>query len=307
VRRNNAASILTDTADAWSALRALPRPERRRIAACAGWILSGTVAFAQPLVGLVKYASESPLNSHTPLIPLVTGYLLFIQRKSLPAATHTSLAGTLLMVALGVAALSVVTVNSGSLSPNDVLSLQILAYVAYLAAGGFLFLGRHWMAQAAFPMSFLVFMVPLPDVVVMRLEDALVLASADVAAWMLKATGTPVLRNGTIFTLPTITLEVARECSGIRSSWVLFITSLVASHMFLKSPWRSFVLVAFVIPLGILRNGFRILVISLLCVNVGPHMIDSVIHHRGGPIFFALSLPPLFLLLWWLRRRENRS
>ena len=46
-------------------------------------------------------------------------------------------------------------------------------------------------------------------------------------------------------------------------------------------------------------------VIGLLCVEVGPQMIHSVIHHRGGPLFFALSLIPLFLLLWWLRRGET--
>jgi len=53
------------------------------------------------------------------------------------------------------------------------------------------------------------------------------------------------------------------------------------------------------------RNGFRILVIGLLCVHVGPHMIDSVIHRRGGPLFFVLSLGPLFLFLVWLRRQER--
>jgi exosortase/archaeosortase family protein len=63
-------------------------------------------------------------------------------------------------------------------------------------------------------------------------------------------------------------------------------------------------LVCAVIPLGLLRNGFRILVISLLCVHIGPEMINSVIHRRGGPFFFAASLIPLFLLLWWLRRGE---
>jgi exosortase/archaeosortase family protein len=109
-----------------------------------------------------------------------------------------------------------------------------------------------------------------------------------------------------VFVLPGIVLEVAQECSGIRSSWVLLITSLLASQMFLKSPWRRAVLVLFVIPLGIVRNGFRILVIGLLCVHIGPHMIDSVIHHRGGPLFFVLSLGPMFLLLWWLRRHDGR-
>ena len=114
------------------------------------------------------------------------------------------------------------------------------------------------------------------------------------------------LRDGTTLALPGIVLRVAQECSGIRSSWVLFITSVLASHLVLQSPWRRIVLVTLVIPLAIVRNGFRILVIGLLCVHIGPHMIDSIIHHRGGPLFFALSLVPLFLLLSWLRHEESR-
>ena len=44
------------------------------------------------------------------------------------------------------------------------------------------------------------------------------------------------MRHGTVFELPGIVLQVAQECSGIRSSWVLLITSLLASHLFLKNP-----------------------------------------------------------------------
>jgi exosortase/archaeosortase family protein len=72
----------------------------------------------------------------------------------------------------------------------------------------------------------------------------------------------------------------------------------------LKSPWRRVALVAAVIPLGIIRNGFRVWVIGTLCIRFGPGMIHSIIHRRGGPAFFVLSLIPLFLLLWWLRRDE---
>ena len=81
---------------------------------------------------------------------------------------------------------------------------------------------------------------------------------------------------------------------------------LLASRLFLRVRWRKAVLVAFVIPLGILRNGFRIAVVGLLCIHVGPHMIDSAIQRRGWPFLFALSLFPLFLLLCWLRRQERR-
>ena len=160
------------------------------------------------------------------------------------------------------------------------------------------------MAAAAFPIVFLIFMIPLPDRVVDFLETGSKLASAEAANLFFNMTGTPILRDGQIFQLPGIVIEVAQQCSGIRSSLVLFITSLLASHLFLKSPWRRALLVAAVIPLGILRNGFRILVIGLLSVNVGPQMIHSIIHRRGGPLFFALSLVPLFLLLWWLRKGE---
>ena len=106
------------------------------------------------------------------------------------------------------------------------------------------------------------------------------------------------------FQLPGITITVAKECSGIRSSLVLVITSLLAANMFLRTNWRRALLVAAVIPLGLLRNGFRILVISLLCVHIGPHMINSIIHRRGGPFFFGLSLIPLFAMLWLFRRKE---
>jgi len=282
-----------------------PRPERQRIGAWVGWIAAATLAFVQPFARLMWHASQSELHSYIPLVPCVAGYLLYIQRRTPRAAYRSSIAGTVILGGIGMAALAAALRLHGSLSVNDGLSLMALAYVSVVAAGGFLFLGSKWMAAAAFPLAFLIFMIPLPDAAVNWLETASVLGSAEVAALFFKVTGTPLLRDGTIFALPGIVLKVAQECSGIHSSWVLFITSLVASHLFLESPWRRIMLVAFVIPLGIVRNGFRILVIGLLCVHVGPQMIDSTIHHRGGPLFFALSLVPLLLFMAWLRRQER--
>jgi len=66
------------------------------------------------------------------------------------------------------------------------------------------------------------------------------------------------------------------------------------------------VVVLFVIPLAILRNGFRIFTIGQLCVHLGSEMIHSPIHRRGGPLFFALSLVPFFLLLFLLWKSDRR-
>lgn len=283
----------------------MTRPERLRIAGCAGWIVAVTLAYLPSLTKLIQYAFQSELLSYIPLVPFVSGYLLYLRRKALPDDYRSSVGATIALCVIGAAALVAPAMVNASVSLNDRLALMALSYISFVAAGGFLFLGSTWMAAAAFPVAFLIFMVPLPDVAVHAIETASVLASADVSAWCFRMTGTPLVRDGTVFTLPGIVLKVAQECSGIHSSWVLFMTSLIASHLFLDTPWRRFVLVAFVIPLAIVRNSVRIVVIGLLCVHVGPHMIDSWIHRQGGPVFFVLSLFPLFLLVAWLRRQER--
>jgi len=265
-----------------------------------------TLTFIVPLARLMSHAVGTDLHSHIVLVPLIAAYLLYDRRASLPVAGERATGWAALGAAVGLATLAAALTWRGSLSLNDYLGAMAFAYVCLLAAGGFYFQGARWMRAAAFPFAFLIFLVPLPDAVVDALEKVSMVASAEAAAAYFSLAGTPLVREGTRFELPGITLLVAQECSGIRSSWVLFITSVLASNLFLQSPWRRLAMVAFVIPLGILRNGFRVFVLGILCVHVGPHMIDTPIHHQGGPLFFALSLVPFFLVLWWLRRGERQ-
>jgi exosortase C (VPDSG-CTERM-specific) len=292
-------------ATVWSAWRGPVGPQRERLDKYAFYIALCAALFIRPLAGLMRHAAEFQLHSHIPLIPFVVGYLLYLGRGAEAPVYRTSPAGAMVFGVIASGALAAALWWREALSTNDYLAQMTLSFVSALAAGGFLFLGTDWMRRAAFPFSFLVFMIPMPDGMTRALELASVSASADVSAALFKITGTPILRDGNVFALPGIVIEVAQECSGVRSSWVLFITGLLGSHLLLTSSWRRIVLVALVFPLAIVRNGFRILVIGLLCVHVGPHMIDSPIHHQGGPLFFALSLIPFFLLVWWLRRTER--
>ena len=263
-----------------------------------------TVGFLKPLISLAIHAARSDLHSYILVVPFISAYLIYIRRDHLPKRYSSSPGWAVVPLLGGVGSLTAAWTQSASLSGNDYLTLITLSFVCLLGAGGFLFLGKKWMAAAAFPFAFLIFMVPMPNAMADALETGSKLASAEAANLFFDMTGTPVLREGTFFQLPNILIQVGQECSGIRSSWVLVITSLLAGNLFLKSTWRRAALVCFVIPLGIVRNGFRVFVIGTLCIRFGPQMIHSIIHRRGGPIFFALSLIPLFLLLWWLRRGE---
>ena len=268
------------------------------------------VVFGRSLLMLINYVAGSQLHSYILLVPFVSAYLLYLRRHELPKNYSTDRPFTLVSLTPGLGLLALTySLDFAGRAPtnNDRIVLLTLSFLCCLAAGGFFFFGRGWMRAAAFPLAYLIFMVPMPDPMADALEIASKSAAAEVANVLFHISGTPFLRAGPIFQLPNITIEVAQECSGIRSSWVLFMTSILAANLFLKMPWRRFALVAFVIPLGILRNGFRILVIGLLCVNLGPHMIHSIIHRRGGPVFFVLSLVPLLLMLWWLRRGDVRT
>jgi len=267
-------------------------------------------AFGQPLLALIKYAAGSQLYSYILLVPFVSTYLLYLRRDQLPKKYVIDLPLAIVSLAGGLGVLGFtywLDFVGRAPADNDRLTLLTLSFLCCLAAGGFFFLGRGWMRAAAFPLAYLIFMVPMPDAMADALETASKYASAEVANLLFHFSGTPFLRAGAFFQLPNITIEVAQACSGIRSSWVLFMTSILAANLFLKTRWRRFALVAFVIPLAILRNGFRILVIGLLCVNVGPQMIHSLIHRRGGPVFFVLSLIPFLLMLWWLRKGDVPS
>jgi exosortase/archaeosortase family protein len=113
--------------------------------------------------------------------------------------------------------------------------------------------------------------------------------------------------DGTILVLPNTSLEVTPECSGFHAAIALILTSLFAGHLFLRSGWNRLWFALAVVPLGIARNGFRIFVLSEMCVRQGPQALESPIHSQGGKLFFALSLIPLFLILVILHKAEKRQ
>ena len=276
--------------------------------ACFAVVLAAV--FGPSLLRLINYAAASHLHSYILLIPFVSAYLLYIRRDQLPKKCSVDLPLAIVSLAIGLGSLTFTYwLDFAGRAPatGDRLTLLTASFLCCLAAGGFFFFGLTWMRAAAFPLAYLIFMIPMPNAMVDALEQASSTASAEMANLLFTLSGMPFLRAGQIFQLPNITLEVAQECSGIRSSVVLFITSILAANLFLNTTWRRLALVAIVIPLGILRNGFRILVIGLLCVHVGPQMIHSVIHRRGGPLFFVLSLVPLLLFLWLLRKGDTQT
>jgi exosortase C (VPDSG-CTERM-specific) len=269
-----------------------------------------TLGFGMVLGRLLAFAIPDELFSYIPLMPLVSGYLAWTQKAALSRpGSPAVLAAALLWLgsSAAVAGYFVITRAPHPAALEDSLALGTLAWILGLSGAGCWFLGGVAMRALAFPFCLLLFMIPLPVVLLTGLETALQHGSAVVADWMFTVSGMPFWRQGMDFQLPGMPLEVAPECSGIHSTWILLITSLVAGHEILRRPWKRAMLCLAVIPLALLRNGFRVFVIGELCVHIGPRMIHSPIHRQGGPLFFVLSLVPFFLLLYFLRKSEGAA
>lgn len=268
------------------------------------------LAFSKVLADLALFAFKTNVHSHILLVPFISGYLVWQMRPSLPRPQRWGPAFPLLLSAAALVILGIFLgfrFSGTSFSNADYLFFTVLPFCLLVAAAVAFFLGKQFTKAIAFPLIFMFFLAPFPDRVTDALEIGSQHASAEAYSWLMDLSRATYYREGRTFVLPNLTIIVAQECSGIRSSLVLFITSLIAGHMFLQTTWKKLLLAAVVFPLGILRNAFRIYVLSMLSAHWNPNIIDSALHHKGGPIFFALSLIPFFVFLLWLRKTESVS
>lgn len=249
---------------------------------------------------------QSEQYSHILLIPAVSLFLLYQERHQFLARATPDPAwgGAVIGVGLLLHVWYLLLAAKGAGSLNDRISLATFSMVIVWLGLFLLFYGRQAFRAASFPLLFLFLMVPIPELILDAAIGVLQRASGEVTAVLFQISGIPVFRQGLIFQLPNVSIEVAKECSGIRSSLALFITSLLAGHLFLRSWSRKITLYAVVLPITIFKNGLRIFGISAWAAYVNPAILDSTAHRRGGIPFFGLALLVLGAVLWLLRRTE---
>lgn len=271
-----------------------------------------TLGFGSILYSVIRLSFQSELHSHLLLIPPVSWFVWrFIDREDAKSGAVVLLpsrspGGALAAAIFGIASMGVCFMLRGRALPvTEWLWAAVLGYLFFLLAAALWTMGWPRLKGHKFSLLFLLFAAPLPLAVTNALSILLQHGSAEVADWTLSLSGLPVLREGLEFRLPTMGMRVAEECSGVRSTLVLFITSLLAGKMFLRAPWKCAALALATIPLGLLRNALRITMLAWLSVNVDRTIMNGPLHNYSGMLFFPLSLMPLFVLLWWFRRSEG--
>ncbi len=282
------------------------------------WHLSGTrrfllfnalfaTAFFGPLRDLARTSLSSDYDTYIPLIPFISAYLMHLNRKTIFSEKESFSVVGLFAIVIGILLLFVGSKQEGLLDHRDYLALVIGSSVTIWIGGFVLCYGIRSFRAAAYPLLFLFFLVPIPGFALERIILLLQTGSAEVSYRFFQMAGVPVARDGFIFHLPTLDIEVAKQCSGIRSSLAFVITSVLAGNFFLRTGWARALLVILIVPIVILKNGFRIFTLSTLGVYVNEKILASDLHTKGGFVFFILALFLLWAVILLLRKTERRG
>jgi exosortase len=263
--------------------------------------------FYTPVREVVRLAFYERFYAHMILVPFISGYFIFLKRRQIILQTDYSFKAGIILSMIGILLFWVEEKNGLGLSQSSHLTLAVLSALTFWVGGFVLFYGVNAFKMAAFPLLFLLFMVPIPGKALETIIYLLTWGSAEATYGFFKLTGVSVLREGFTFHLPELTIEVAEQCSGINSSIALFVASIVAGQLFLRAGWKKIVLVLSIFPITILKNGMRIVTLSLLGAYVDPRILSSDLHRKGGIPFFVIALAMLAPILWYLRRSEKKS
>lgn len=239
------------------------------------------------LMGLILDWAQDPDFGFCFLVPVLAVFLVWRDRERVRRAPVDPSNWGLAWMGMGIVLLLGASLGAELFTSRFSLLVLLTGMILFLA-------GRSVLRAVLFPLCFLTFMVPLPTLIYNQITFPLQLLSSRFAVYWLQLLGVPTFREGNIVSLPHYTLEVVEACSGIRSLMAL-VTGVVA-YVYLaeKRWWIRIALLATVIPLAIVCNGFRIVGTGLLTVHFGVAAAQGFFHEFQGMIIFLFALVLLF-------------
>ena len=252
------------------------------LAAAVIWLYAGVVP------GVVRQWADDEDYSHGFFVLPLAAYFLWERRHQLrDAAPRPSALG--LMVLAG----SLLCFVAGQFGSELFLTRVSLIGVV---AGLVLFLcGWRHLRLAAFPLAFLLLMIPLPEIIFNRITFPLQMLASQVGETMIAATGVPVMREGNVLLLPNRTLEVAEACSGIRSLMSLVMLALVLGYFTERRTWVRAAIALAAVPIAVVANAIRVAGTGVASYWISPAAADGFFHTFSGWLMFIVALGALLV------------
>lgn len=255
------------------------------VAAVGLFLVAFLAMYWQTYAHLMETTWATDEQGHGPLIIGASAWLLWTMRARIfegparpaPVAGFAVLLGSLGMYAVG--------------RSQSVIEIEAASQISTLAAGLLLIHGVQALRRAWFPLSFLVFAVPLPGALVqamtLPLKHAVSVVAEEALWWM----GYPIARSGVMLTIGQYQLLVADACSGLNSLFTLEALGLLYMNiMNYQSRTRNILLAVAIVPISFISNVCRVLILVLITYYLGDAAGQGFAHDFAGMVLFAVAL-----------------
>ncbi len=244
-----------------------------------------------------RFDASDSFYSHGWLVPFASAWLIWRQRALLESIPKQGSRAALLLLALSL----LMHVGATWLHLGFVSGVSMLGTLYALVAVAW---GWRVFWALRFPLLFLLFMIPLPGIVLITASFHMKLMAAGLATMCLRLLGLHAVQAGSMIRVPGVSVVVDDTCSGLRSLISLVAlatiwTSIMPAH---STRWQKVAMVGASIPIALIANMVRILVLVLLAAVYGAQITETFIHYGSGLVVFGIALAALA----WLSRVFER-
>jgi exosortase len=279
-----------------------PRTDQLEISLPKGLVIGGLVAalYGPLLTQMVVQWWQDPDYSHGFVVPLFVGYVVYQRRHELrQVPLEPSNLGFPVMLG------AIVLFLAGTLGAELFVSRSSLLF---LFGGMILFFAGWKMLRAvAFPLAFLVLMIPLPALIYNQVTFPLQLLASRLASNSIELFGVPVLREGNVLVLPNYSLEVVEACSGIRSLMSLIALAVAYGYSVEQRLWARITLVVLMVPIAVASNALRVVGAGIVTYFWGPQYAEGFFHFFQGWLIFVSAVACMLFVHWLLSHLARSS
>lgn len=262
----------------------LPAGRTVALAACCVAVAMGAAYFSV-LSEIVRQWQSDEDMAHGFFVPLIAGYVIW---ERWPAVREVALRG-FARNRLGLLLVFWAAVQAGIGTLGAELFLQRTSFLIALCGAILYLFGSKMIRTLAFPLVLLLFMIPVPGIVMKSITFPLQLLASSMAERVLDLSGYSVLREGNILNLAGQQLSVAEACSGIRALMSLSFFSLCYGYLFDSRISMRWLLLAAAIPTALVANAGRIVITGVLA-GFDEKLATGVYHNLSGWVIFLIAI-----------------
>ena len=242
--------------------------------------------------------NENSNYSHGYLIPFISAFMVWTIRKELREVDLSPNNWGLILIALGLAQLTVAKIGSEYF-------LQRSSMIVLLFGLSLFLLGNAFTKKISTPLLYLTFMIPIPAIIWNQFAFPMKLFASYIAANLIDFIGISILREGNILHLASTTLEVVDACSGLRSLTSLLALSGALAYIVSLRRISKWILFFSAIPIAIAVNIFRLTSTAMLAQQFGAKVAQGFLHEISGLLVFIIAFIFLFVTYSILSKLER--